>query len=131
MPRSTKPISVGRAVSCGLVNQLATPGLGSLIGRRFVAGVVQLLLAVAGFLLITGWIVLLFYQRICEALEQPVKWEPHDWQWQAGLILFGAAWLWSLVTSISLLRQAKQFDDATAKNPPPRIDDVAGRPAQK
>ena len=37
------------ARNCALINQLATPGLGSLMAGRLVAGIGQLLLAVAGF----------------------------------------------------------------------------------
>ena len=41
-----------RVWSCVLINQCATPGLGSLLCRRFFSGTGQLLLAVAGFVLV-------------------------------------------------------------------------------
>lgn len=116
-----KPMSVGRAMSCALVNQLATPGLGSLMGRRLLAGIGQLVLAVAGFILLTTWIGALCYRLICEAMEKPATWNPQNWMWLSGAILFGLAWLWSLATSISLVLQAKADERSAQTSVPPRI----------
>lgn len=102
------------AMNCAIINQLATPGLGSLLGRRFVEGTGQLVLALAGFGLIVGWFLQIFsalYQQMQELPAAPVRF---PWLGKAGLILFGAAWLWSLVTSISLLRAARRLE-----TPPP------------
>ncbi|MFO1487089.1 MAG: hypothetical protein U1F65_01290 [Verrucomicrobiota bacterium] len=117
-PSPSKPIGVRRAVSCALVNLLATPGLGSLMGRRFIVGSCQLALAVAGFLAITLWIGALFCQQIAEAMEKSPALQARNWMWQVGLALFGAAWLWSLVTSIDLYLKAKANEAAAT---PPRI----------
>jgi hypothetical protein len=48
------------------------------------------------------------------------------WKW--GLLLFGASWLWSLVTSLSLLRQAKADGQVEPKPIPPRMADLPGQP---
>jgi hypothetical protein len=101
------------------------------MGRRLMAGCGQLVLAVAGFLLITAWMGLLFYRQFNEAMEKPVTVNPRDWMWQIGVILFGAAWLWSLVTSISLWRHAKAAEREAQSNVPPRIKDVSGAASQK
>src|SRR6267142_5883224 len=45
------------ATTCLILNQFATPGLGSLMARRWFAGTGQLVLAVAGFCLLVGWFV--------------------------------------------------------------------------
>ena len=60
--RTARPLSRARVVSCVLVNLAATPGLGSLMARRVVAGTGQLLLAVVGFCLIVGWMFELFHR---------------------------------------------------------------------
>ena len=116
-----KTLSVGRAVSCALVNQLATPGLGSLIGRRFFAGACQLLLALAGFVLLVGRMVEYYYRLVLQEMDKPVS--PGSYSWMAiwGVTLFGASWLWSLVTSLSLIRQAKADQQANPERVPPRI----------
>lgn len=101
------PHSPVRARNCLLLNQFATPGLGSLMGRRFVAGGGQLLLAVAGFGLLSAWFVNVlrqFYGLINGDLEP----ELHPWLALSGIGLFAVAWLWALVTSFSLLREAKR-----------------------
>jgi hypothetical protein len=113
-----KPISRAAARNAALVNQLATPGLGSLMARRIFAGICQLLLAVAGFVLIVGWMGAFFWRILQEQQGGPVAHSSLDWLWPWGPVLFGASWLWSLVTSISLLRQAK------SEGVPPKLMDL-------
>ncbi|MGA2786660.1 MAG: hypothetical protein ABSF60_03955, partial [Verrucomicrobiota bacterium] len=105
--RTIRPISRARAWTCILTNLCATPGLGSLMARRVLAGTGQLLLALAGFVLIVGWIFELCYSVYLQQLGNPVPPDSSGWLWKWGLLLFGAGWVWSLVTSLSLLRQAK------------------------
>jgi len=88
-----------------LLNQLATPGLGSLLGRRWISGSGQLLLAIAGFTLFLVWFVkemIQYYGQITGDVEV----RPIGRFLVSGLALFGIAWLWSWVTSFSLLREA-------------------------
>ena len=89
-----------------LLNQCATPGLGSFLAGRRVVGVGQLLLAVAGFVMVIGWFVLLALQVYNEVMNGA---EPKSVAWLglAGGATFAAAWLWSLVTSLSILREAR------------------------
>jgi hypothetical protein len=48
------------------------------------------------------------------------------WKW--GLLFFGTSWLWSLVTSLSLLRQVKSDEQVESKPIPPRMADMPGQP---
>jgi hypothetical protein len=76
------------------------------MARRFVAGIGQILLAVAGFAMIMGWFVLrmiALYQQINGVTGT----KSVAWLGEAGALAFGAAWLWALVTSLSVLREAK------------------------
>jgi hypothetical protein len=50
-----------RLYNCILTNQLATPGLGSILAGRKVAGIGQLLLATAGCILVCVWVFWLSY----------------------------------------------------------------------
>lgn len=106
-PVARKPVSAAIARNAALINQLATPGLGSLMAGRWGAGLGQLLLAVAGFALLLAWFaqVLLAYYR----LAADAFYEPHISSkfWQAGALIFAAGWLWALATSWSLLNEAK------------------------
>lgn len=110
-----KPLSRATAKNATLLNLLATPGLGSLIGRRWIAGGGQLLLAIAGFTLFMVWFVkemTQFYGQI----EGNVEVRPVGKFLAAGLILFALAWVWSAVTSISLLREAEAAKQRSLEN---------------
>ncbi|MEW6161318.1 MAG: hypothetical protein AB1813_28145 [Verrucomicrobiota bacterium] len=89
------------------MNQLATPGLGSVFARRWWAGSGQLVLALLGFAFIIGWFVQFFYVMYQQmaGIDAPSK--PFPWMGKAGLVSFGAAWVWSMFTSISLLKQTR------------------------
>jgi 4a-hydroxytetrahydrobiopterin dehydratase len=107
-PSSTpKKNSRVSARNAALLNLLATPGLGSLMARRWVAGSGQLALALLGFGLVTGWfmrVMIGFYGQISGG-------ETVAADGRLGLLgggLFAGAWGWSLVTSLSLLRAASQ-----------------------
>jgi hypothetical protein len=125
-----KPASLAAARNAALVNQLATPGLGSLMAGRWIAGIGQLALAVAGFVMVVVWffeIMIQYYGQITG--DVPVH--PVGWIGEIGAILFVAAWFWALVTSVSLLRQAKAAEAAEPNRiPPPRLADLPGRPPE-
>lgn len=114
-----------RALTALLVNQLATPGLGSILAGRRAVGTAQLLLAVAGFALVAIWfarVLLIYYGLVGEeaVMESPDL--QHE-LWQVGAALFGAAWLWALATSVGLLRRARR---AEAELSQPRMPPVIG-----
>lgn len=119
MKTSLAPARLDRSTArnCILVNQLATPVLGSLMAVRRLAGIGQLLVAVAGFLMVCGWFVLLaigFYNAIVR--DAPPK--PVGSLGRAGAFTFGVAWLWSLSTSLQIYRE---FKDSEPTNVPPRL----------
>jgi 4a-hydroxytetrahydrobiopterin dehydratase len=105
-----KRISHAKARNAALLNQFATPGLGSLLAGRWLAGLGQLLLFLAGFVLYCAWAYnnLSKYFSLMSFSEAPP--ENFGWNWMAttGVVVCVAAWLWSLVTSLSLLRGASQ-----------------------
>jgi len=106
-----KTSSAGRGLSraaarnYALINQLATPGLGSLMGGRYVAGTGQLLLALIGFGFVVAWFVLLLRQ-VYRQIDTDLPGPSVAWLGEIGGVIFAAAWAWSLVTSLALLRQA-------------------------
>ena len=116
-----RPLTRNRLFACIVINQLATPGLGSLMARRFFSGAGQLLLALAGCALIALWMFQFFYRLTLREMDQPAPQNPDDRLWTWGLILFGASWFWSLATSIGLFRQAKAAERAAREAIPPRI----------
>lgn len=92
------------------LNLLATPGLGSLAARRWFEGIGQLILAVIGFILVVVWfireIVPYYGEMFSDTPPPPVG----KGMMEAGMGLFALAWMWSLVTSMSLSREAGKID---------------------
>jgi hypothetical protein len=80
------------------INLLATPGLGTLISGRYLAGLAQLGLACAGFGLVLWWYLYLF-KSIVGGGEAG-----HAWMWQLGLLCLGISWLGALWSSLRMLR---------------------------
>lgn len=116
-----KPLTHTRIVAAILVNLTATPGLGSLACRRLVPGAGQLTLSVTGFCLITVWMLKMIYRSTMQQIGEAAPAAPASWMWKWGVLCFAAAWLWALVTSISLWRQAKALKQVEKNAVPPRI----------
>src|SRR5262249_5924011 len=96
-----------------LLNQFATPGLGSLMARRYFAGLVQLTVFLAGFGCMMGW----FVQRAIEAYrivnglpESPAR---YPWLGVLAAILSGGGWLLAWSHSLSLVREARRQEATT------------------
>ena len=102
--RSRRPLTRSDAWNFALINQLATPGLGSLLARRFVAGTGQLLIALAGFSLFVAWFVQTMRSFYGQMFESDLRFDSGFALAKWGILLFVVAWLWSLVTSIQVIR---------------------------
>lgn len=121
MPNPPRPLTSNRLLICILMNQLATPGLGSWMARRKVAGAGQLALALAGCFLVVFWTCRLAYDVTMEEIDQLGAQKPENWVMILGLILFGASWVWALVTSVGLWRQARELQKAERASLPPKL----------
>jgi len=118
MSRSKKLLTPAAARNAALMNQLATPGLGSVVAGRYLSGAGQLALAIAGFVLFVLWFIAVMRQFYGQ-IEGNVEAKPVGWLGLTGLGFFAAAWVWSLITSISLLREARRNRDALFNLPQP------------
>ena len=74
-------------------------------GRR-AAGIGQLLLAVAGFVLVVAWFSLVAIQTY-NLFMNDTQSKSVAWVGEAGAAVFFASWLWALLTSLSILREAR------------------------
>ncbi len=89
-----------------LLNILVLPGAGSYMGGRRVAGVLQAVLSLAGFVLTTVWLwswvaVFLRDATLPEGLGPKAGWG------LLGIVLFLVSWSWALVSGLALLREAR------------------------
>src|SRR5262245_10174503 len=115
-----KPLRPTTARAAVIINQCATPGLGSLMAGRKLAGVGQLALSCIGFALILAWFTQLFIELY--SLMNDATWtKPFPWTGRAGALVFLAAWLWSGFTSLSILREAKHDEGPSYSDVPPKI----------
>lgn len=93
------------------------------MGGRILAGVGQLILAIIGFV----FFIMAFLQvmKVYYSLgdeDAIVSAPPSYGRYLLPFVLFfGAAWLWSLLTSISLIRNAKVPEPPPPGSIPPRI----------
>ena|SRR5438874_4439431 len=118
--RSRKPISRATARNAFALNQFGTPGLGSLVARRWIAGTGQLVLFLAGFTIFIVWFIkqmIQFYNQITgNAPAHPI-----GWIFLLGSSLCLVAWIWSLFTSLGLIRQAEKENESKSMEPQPPI----------
>src|ERR1039458_7154554 len=94
------PLSRSTARNAALLNQSGPPGLGSLMAGRRAAGIGQLLLAVAGFVLVVAWFSLVAIQTY-NLFMNDTQSKSVAWVGEAGAAVFFASWLWALLTSLS------------------------------
>jgi hypothetical protein len=101
-----RPLTRSAARNYALINQLGTPGLGSVLAGRWLMGSGQLLLFLAGFGMFVAWFVL-----FCIEAYRQIKGGPEAksvaWLGEVGALTCAVAWLWTLFTSLSLLREAR------------------------
>jgi 4a-hydroxytetrahydrobiopterin dehydratase len=117
-PSATKKAS-NRLAKNALLNILMFPGLGSLMAGRWAAGMGQLALVTVGTVLLFVWLYKILAQYY-GLMFGDTKQEHVGWIGILGGILFGISWLWALVTSLSLFREASREEtQALAQNSPP------------
>ena len=97
-----------------VLNLATTPGLGSFLAGRRAVGLVQMLMAVSGFVVLMLWFWDLARQfwGLLQSGDGAVRSDSR--QLLVGSVLFCGAWLWSLWTSISILRQSKDGAPSTS-----------------
>ena len=106
---AAKKTSRAQARNAALLNQLGTPGLGSLLARRWFEGTGQLLVSLVGFTLVAVWFAQVmkgYYGQMFG--DGAVHQATPPTNLILGGILFALAWCWSMATSFSLMRAASK-----------------------
>jgi 4a-hydroxytetrahydrobiopterin dehydratase len=106
--------NANRTAKNALINILAFPGLGSLRSGRRAAGAGQVILLVAGCIMLLVWFSILMSEFYALEYNQ-VQPRKIGWIGATGGILIVISWLWACVTSLSLFREAAK----PAAAPPP------------
>jgi hypothetical protein len=124
---SERPLSRDRAWACVMQN-LATPGVGSLKAGRIFTGVCQLSLAVASCVLIGAWVAGWSYRIYLAQADEPIPQTSSGWLLKWGVISFGVSWLWAMITCVSLVLQANAAERRNPQKVPPRLADSPDKP---
>ena len=100
------PAQLSRSTAWGcLLANLIVPGLGTLVVYRR-AGIIQVLVSQLGFALTLVWAIW-FAVTWAQARTFPDDLGPYFGLGILGAMLFLIAWIWSLASSLNLLRQAR------------------------
>jgi hypothetical protein len=110
------------------MQNLATPGIGSLKARRIFAGSCQLALAIASCVLICAWVAGWSYRIYLAQIDETIPQDSSGWLLKWGVICFGVSWLWALITCVSLVLQAKAAERKNPQKVPPRLADLPDKP---
>ena len=92
------------ARNCLLTNLLVLPGLGSLMARRRVTGILQILITFTGVGLTGFW-----FTSMCmtwwRTRSFPFDGGPRLGWGLLGVLLFLAGWVWGLITGLRIVRR--------------------------
>lgn len=113
------PIHRVTARNALLLNLLGTPGLGTWMAGKRVTGLLQAVLAVAGFALVVIWFV-----QWCTALLHGGRAAYLTYRGLGmGAGLFAIAWVWGLLTGLRLLKQSPppSTESQQQEAQPPRL----------
>jgi len=119
-PLKNKPLSRAKAWGCVTMNQLAFPGLGTLLSGRRGIGYVQASIMVAGFCFVLaffGWMMICAFRVLNNTLNSEELFPEYlhrAWIALAGFGLCAISWCWALISSIEILRTSADPED-----PPP------------
>lgn len=115
--------AISRETALGLLaTNVAMPGFGTILAGKVVTGAMQAVLAFAGVAVSTiygirmiGWM-FSNWERLHDPYGDPVAMLGEMWlaiRWPlAGLLCFGFAWAWSMLSSWSLLRKTRNRSGA-------------------
>lgn len=118
---ATKPLTRARVRVAIVVNLLITPGLGTLMCRRWVEGVLQLITACLGFALLVLWFAREMHAYYATITEQTVD-TPSGRLALYGWLIFAVSWVWSGWTCAQLSREVSDVS-ALKIAPVTKLDD--------
>jgi hypothetical protein len=94
------------AWACVLSN-LVLPGVGTYVGHRRVAGILQLVISQTGFAMCLVWAIL-FARDWVQQGQMPEGITPSLALGLTGATLFMLAWIWSLISSVEILVSSRK-----------------------
>jgi len=121
------PLSRDRAWACVMLN-LSVPGWGSLKAGRKFAGIGEMIIVFAGLFLLFVWMLKWMNRVVQSELGNDLPPLPAASLWKWGLICIAISSIWTVITCISLIRDARACEAENGKNAPPRLSDLPKPP---
>ena len=121
------PLTRDRAWAC-ITHNISLPGWGSLKAGRRIAGIGELIFALTGLFLLFAWMVEWMIRIFQSELGEDLSPVPTAWLWRSGVICIVISWVWTIVTCVSLMREARANEEASRQNVPPHLSDLPKPP---
>src|SRR5580658_4341629 len=118
-----RPLTLDRAWAYVLLN-ISVPGWGSWKAGRKVAGFGEMFILVVCLFLLGLWF-LKYMNRIFQSeVGDTLPPIPPNWLWQWGIGLYVVSLVWTIVTSVSVIREARAYEAEARRNTPPKLADL-------
>jgi|HubBroStandDraft_5_1064220.scaffolds.fasta_scaffold635089_2 hypothetical protein len=122
------PLTKDRAWAYVLLN-VSIPGWGSWKAGRKFAGFGEAFILVACLVLFGIWgfdyMNRIFQSEFGEDTLSPV---PPNWLWQWGIVCYIVSEVWTIVTSVGIVREARAHEAEVLRNTPPKLADLPKPP---
>lgn len=122
------PLTGDRAWAYVLLN-ISVPGWGSWKAGRKIAGFGEMFLFAVCLILLGIW----FFEYMNRIVQSQMGDDtlppiPANWLWQGGLGLYVISLAWTIVTGVSLVREARAHEAEVRRNTPPKLADLPKPP---
>jgi hypothetical protein len=120
--RPKRPLTRDHAWAYVMLN-ISVPGWGSLKAGRKFAGLGEMLIVAAGLLLLAAWFLGWMNRIVQSEIGDELPDVPAAWLWKGGVICLIISWVWTIVTCVSLMREARAQEEENRRNTPPVLAD--------
>jgi hypothetical protein len=121
------PLTQDRAWAYVLLN-ISVPGWGSWKAGRKIAGFGEMFILVVSLFLLGIWFLKWVNRIVQSEIGDSLPPIPANWLWQWGLGLYAVSLVWTVVTGVSLIREARAYEAEVRRNTPPILADAPKPP---
>jgi hypothetical protein len=121
------PLSRDQASAYVMLN-ITLPGWGSLKAGKFFDGMGSMLFALVGLFLLFAWMAKWVLRVWQSSLDEDLSPAPGTGLWESGVVCVVISWIWTAVSCVGLIRNARANEEKERQNTPPRLSDLPKPP---